>query len=128
MPQQSCLFEQEVILTKQIRLPYLLHLTKAHPVSNEKLPVILFLHGRDQRGDDLELLKIRGIPQLVEEQQDFPFIIISPQCPSYYIWPSVFDGIIAILDEVARTQPVDLSRIYLTGLSMGGYAVWDLAM
>lgn len=128
MPQQSCLFEQEIQLTKHIKLPYLLHLPLIHPESNGKLPVILFLHGRDQRGEDLELLKIRGIPKLVEEQPDFPFIVISPQCPSYYIWPSVFDGILAILDEVVRTQQADVTRIYLTGLSMGGYAVWDLAM
>ncbi|WP_438493946.1 dienelactone hydrolase family protein [Paenibacillus sp. IHBB 3054] len=129
MPQKSFLFEQEVPGSNQhLKLPYLLYLPHLLKQNGEPLPVILFLHGRDQRGDDLELLKIRGIPQLIEQRDDFPFIVISPQCPDHFIWPDIFKEVMAILDEITRTQPVDLSRIYLTGLSMGGYAVWDLAM
>jgi predicted peptidase len=82
---------------------------------------------RDQRGNDLELLKIRGIPKIAEENKNFPFIVLSPQCPSHYIWPFVFDGIMAILDELIDKHPIDHKRIFLTGLSMGGYATWDLA-
>jgi dienelactone hydrolase len=45
-----------------------------------------------------------------------------------YIWPFVFDGVLAILDEIIERYPVDPKRIFVTGLSMGGYATWDLAM
>ncbi len=75
-----------------------------------------------------ELLKIRGIPKIAEENKSFPYIVLSPQCPSHYIWPFVFDGIMAILDEIIERYPVDPKRIFVTGLSMGGYATWDLAM
>ena len=128
MAQHAQQFNKEIQILKQVNLQYLLYLPELYTETNERLPLILFLHGRDQRGDDLNLLKIRGIPQLIDTKDNFPFIVLSPQCPSYYIWPSVFDGILAILDEVSRNYPVDPNRIYLTGLSMGGYAVWDLAM
>ncbi|WP_151734657.1 prolyl oligopeptidase family serine peptidase [Paenibacillus tengchongensis] len=128
MPLENCLFDQNIMVSKHVRLPFLLHLPGPALNRDANWPVILFLHGRDQRGEDLELLKDRGIPQQLEQGAELPFIVIAPQCPGYCIWPAVFDGVMAIVDEVARTHPVDRSRIYLTGLSMGGYAAWDLAM
>nr|WP_237179215.1 PHB depolymerase family esterase [Paenibacillus sp. MMS18-CY102] len=109
-------------------MKYLLYLPDSSCMTDGKLPLILYLHGRDQRGDDLNLLKTRAIPQLIESGDNFPFIVVSPQCPSYYIWPFLFDGIMALIDDIILAHPVDPNRIYLTGLSMGGYAVWDLAM
>jgi predicted peptidase len=81
-----------------VDLPYLLHLPDCASEPQAGWPLILFLHGRDQRGNDLELLKIRGIPKIADENENFPFIVLSPQCPSHYIWPIVYDGIMAILE------------------------------
>ncbi|QHW31741.1 phospholipase [Paenibacillus rhizovicinus] len=128
MPQQAHRFHKPIIVLKQADLPYLLHQPDRSSDSGAKWPLILFLHGRDQRGNDVEQLKIRGLPRIAEDNPAFPFIVLAPQCPSYYIWPMVFDGITALLDEVIASCPVDPERIFVTGLSMGGYGAWDLAM
>jgi predicted peptidase len=97
----------------------------------QEWPLILFLHGRGERGDtleDLERVKKYGPPMLVEEQLDFPFIMVSPQCPSDSYWESHLGALDALLDEIVTTYAVDTDRIYVTGLSMGGFGTWHLAL
>ena len=107
-------------IKKWVNLNYLVYLPNKIE-DTEKLPLILFLHGLDQRGEDLELLKIRVLPQLLEKTNDFPFMVVSPQCPNHSYWNMETDGLIALLDEIISLYPVDEKRVYLTGLSMGGY-------
>lgn len=67
-----------------------------------------------------------GIPKLVEEDKDFPFIVVSPRCPADHYWiPSVLKK---LLNDVCSKLRVDRNRIYLTGLSMGGYGTWYTAI
>jgi predicted peptidase len=121
--QRECTFEQTV------RLRYLLFLPQGYDDSpGKKWPLILFLHGVDERGDDLELVKKHGIAKIVEGRPDFPFIAISPQCPDGTLWWDHHHILKAILERVVEQYAVDARRIYLTGLSMGGYGVWSLAM
>jgi len=87
-------------------------------------PLILFLHGMGERGDDLEKHKIIGLPQVLEKGKDLPFVIICPQCPEYHVWNS--ERLNRLLDEVIKKYSVDRERIYLTGLSMGGFGSWSL--
>ncbi|WP_375510152.1 prolyl oligopeptidase family serine peptidase [uncultured Nostoc sp.] len=89
------------------------------------LPTILFLHGAGERGSNLDNLKRHGVAKIVEQQPDFPFIVISPQCPRGEYWN--VDRLSALLDEVIASYPIDPDRVYLTGLSMGGYGTWHLA-
>ena len=89
------------------------------------MAVVLFLHGAGERGDDLELVKRHGPPMLVEAGRDFPFILVSPQCAADSWWSG--DVLCALLDEVIEHHDVDEDRVYLTGLSMGGYGTWELA-
>ncbi|MCC5655903.1 prolyl oligopeptidase family serine peptidase [Nostoc sp. XA010] len=89
------------------------------------LPTILFLHGAGQRGSNLDDVKKYGVAKIVEEQADFPFIVISPQSPRGEYWNVERLGI--LLDQVIASYPVDPDRVYLTGLSMGGYGTWHLA-
>lgn len=105
---------------------YLLHLPPGYATGRKRWPLILFLHGAGERGTDLNLVKKHGVAKIVEAQPDFPFIVVSPQCPTDGWWSS--ELLAAILDEVEREYRVDNKRIYLTGLSMGGYGTWDLAM
>jgi predicted peptidase len=114
-------------IKKWISLNYLVYLPDNLGVT-QNLPLIIFLHGLDQRGDDLELLKIRALPQFLEKTTDFPFIVVSPQCPDHSYWTMETDGVMSLLDEIISLYPVDEKRVYLTGLSMGGYGAWDLAM
>jgi predicted peptidase len=95
----------------------------------ERYPVLLFLHGSGERGDDLALVRRHGPPKLVlgafRPLYLDPFIVVSPQCPAGETWSA--EVLVAVLDEVCATWRIDLSRVYLTGLSLGGLGVWQLA-
>src|SRR5205823_3941888 len=75
-------------------------------------------------GDDLALVRRAGLPPVVERKEDFPFIVVAPQSPGRGWNPEALD---ALLDEVVSHYKVDKDRIYLTGLSMGGFGTWTLA-
>lgn len=118
-------------ISKEIKLKYLIHLPQQYDESNiEKWPVILFLHGIGERGENLELVKKHGIPLITEQNKNFPFITISPQCPIENFWndSTIQKAIMNMLNEVLSNYKTDSKRIYLTGLSMGGYGTWSLAL
>lgn len=93
-----------------------------------KWPLILFLHGAGERGHDPDILKKHGIRKIAEVQPDFPFIALSPQSNDGTSWEGYIQPLTSLLDETIRTLPVDTARMYLTGISMGGYGVWRLAV
>jgi len=86
---------------------------------------MIFLHGAGERGTDINLVKKHGPPKLADQKKDFPFIIVSPQCPSGQWWDA--EAVNVLVDEIIAEHAVDPTRVYLTGLSMGGYGTWDLA-
>lgn len=120
--QQEKSFAREVTIT--VKLDYLLYLPDGYEGSKESYPLLLFLHGAGESGDDLAKVKAHGPPKLVERGKDFPFLIVSPQSPGRGWNP---DALAALVDDVCANYRVDESRIYLTGLSMGGYGTWALA-
>ena len=104
---------------------YLLYVPKTDP--GVSLPLVLFLHGGGEGGDDIEKVKKHGLPKLIDGGKSFPFIVVSPQNPSHSrFWDD--QQLIRLLDELEAELPVDTSRIYLTGLSRGGYGAWRLAI
>lgn len=118
------------------RINYLLFLPEDYGRNrSERWPLILFLHGSGERGstvEELERLKVHGLPRIIAEQPGLSalttrFIVLSPQCPSWY-WTSQFDALDALLDDIQATYAVDPKRIYLTGLSMGGFGSWQYAL
>ena len=114
-------------ITKKVELGYLLHLPSDYKARGSKRwPLILFLHGAGERGTNLSLVAVHGPPKLVLQRPDFPFIVVSPQCPNNQDWDN--DSLLALLDEVVKKHKVDKSRIYLTGLSMGGFGTWSLGL
>lgn len=119
-------FEFERKITKTVGCKYLLFLPQDYSKGKKDWPLLLFLHGAGERGDSLELVGKHGPPKIVEGQPDFPFILVSPQCPKDEWWSK--DVLIALLDEVSARYRVDENRIYLTGLSMGGFGTWNLAV
>ncbi len=126
MPQRPFTFDGQV--TKPVSLKYLLHLPAAYSDAGDPWPVILFLHGAGERGSNLNLVKKHGIPKVAAQRKDFPFITISPQCPKHSWWMLQLDALTALLDDVLARHNADASRVYLTGLSMGGNGTWALAM
>lgn len=106
---------------------YLLFLPEGYAQGDAKKrwPLMLFLHGAGERGTNLTLVKKHGPPKLVEKDRSFPFVLVSPQCPRRRWWDvKVLTG---LLDDVVKTHAVDKDRIYVTGLSMGGFGTWALA-
>ena len=124
----SHIFEMKV--TKTLKGKYLLFLPEIYGKDNQPLPLILFLHGSGERGNNLAKVKKFGPHRTAEEQKGFPFIVLSPQCPSGRWWTDVdvIEMVMGMLDKVCKDYLVDTNRIYLTGLSMGGFGTWALAM
>jgi len=120
--------QQEQKLNRQVsmKIDYLLYLPPNHS-ADKKWPLIIFLHGAGERGSDLAKVKVHGPAKLVEQGREFPFVIVSPQCPSGQWWSNKVETVMALIDEIVEKYNIDETRIYLTGLSMGGYGTWSIA-
>ncbi|MCK5861994.1 MAG: prolyl oligopeptidase family serine peptidase [Candidatus Hydrogenedentes bacterium] len=121
-------FNTEVI--KSVEVNYLLYIPDTYAVSQKKWPLILFLHGAGERGNNLKMVEMHGPPkQIAQENKTFPFLVVSPQCPEDEWWSSgkQIDTLSALLDHIVATYRVDEDKIYVTGLSMGGFGTWRLA-
>ncbi len=119
--------------TRPLRLGYWLHLPREYSADTQRRwPLILFLHGAGERGEDIERVKKHGIPKVVEAMaqagEDLPFIAASPQCPQHSAWVEQEDAVLGLLDELAARYRVDTQRVYLTGLSMGGFGTYYIAL
>lgn len=89
-------------------------------------PLLLFLHGSEERGRELDRVLRHGPPRLLAEGRRFPFVVVAPQCPCGRSWSAA--KLEMLLDQVEATWPIDTRRIWATGLSMGGYGAWALAL
>ena len=114
--------------------------------AGKKYPVVLFLHGAGERGDDNKT-QLMHFPVVMAEPKNraaYPCFLIAPQCHRGRKWSNVnwsakssepmpastsdqMNVALGILDRVLAEYPTDADRVYLTGLSMGGYGSWDLA-
>jgi len=108
-------------------LEYFLYYPPDYPEQTDKdFPLLLFLHGGGESGASLDMVRKNGLPKLVSEGAEFPFLILAPQNPHKKQWWNV-RAVMALLKKVVSDNRVDRSRIYLTGLSRGGNACWELA-
>jgi len=107
-------------------------------------PLVLFLHGAGERGTDNSAQLKHGVTPILEgaDKLKQPCFLIAPQCPPDRWWAPInhetmrlseadkpnalLDAVLALVDSTIKTQPVDAKRFYVTGLSMGGFATWDL--
>lgn len=123
-PRQTA--EKATVVVQQ-EYQYLRYVPADYAADSEKRwPLVLFLHGAGERGHDINQIKRHGLPKLIEQGKDFPFVVISPQCPPGEWWNvAMLEGLI---EKVAREERIDRDRIYLTGLSMGGFGTWALAI
>jgi len=97
--------------------------------TRDKPPVIVFLHGSGERGDDNRSQLAVGLgPHVRAHAGDFPAIVVFPQAPADSEWNQLGEVVFAQLDAATREFGGDPDRTYLTGLSMGGYGVWELAL
>lgn len=111
-------------------VPYLLYLPDNYDANaKDKLPIMLFLHGRGESDGPLSLVAKWGPPLLAARGEDFPFIIVSPQCPREDSWSSDTQQarLSQLLDAMIQEFGADRQRVYLAGLSMGGSGSWRMA-
>ncbi|MDN5211770.1 prolyl oligopeptidase family serine peptidase [Fulvivirgaceae bacterium BMA12] len=107
-----------------MEMDYLLYLPDDYTRdTTQQWPLLIFLHGGGEQGTDLEKVKKHGPPMLVEKGEKFPFLIVSPQARRG--WQPEF--LYAMIKAVIKENRVDEDRVYLTGLSMGGFGTWALA-
>ena len=107
---------------------YVVNLPKDYD-ENKTYPLVFFLHGAGERGDDLEVACRHGYMRYVREQgAEYPFLFVAPQCPGWDYWGCYTESHLHFIDYICDTYPVDRDRVILTGLSMGGTGTWMLAM
>ena len=118
--------EMETVVSES--LSYYLYYPKDYKSEkNKKFPLLLFLHGGGESGDSLSTLKTNGPPKLIVQGKQFPFLILAPQNPYKKKWWNT-RAVAQLLDTIVENNRVDKNRVYLTGLSRGGSAAWEMAV
>lgn len=114
--------------TRTEKLDYLFYLPKEYGMDDSGIPLLLFLHGSGERGKDVNLVAKHGPPKLISQGKEFPFIVVSPQCPEGMWWTmdSQLEILNDMIESICENYNVDRNRIYITGLSMGGYGTWSM--
>lgn len=107
-------------------LNYLLYTPKDYAGSNKTYPLVVWLHGGDQGGSDVEKLRSSGLPKMIEDGREFPFLVFSPQNPSEELLYPI-ERVASVLEAVVANHRVDRERIYLIGYSRGGFGAWSMA-
>jgi predicted peptidase len=112
-----------------------------------KYPLVLFLHGAGERGDDNKIQLVHGADQFARDdrREQYPAFVVFPQCPTGQRWVESDWGLqtgrgefddepsdpmrltLELVDQLAKDLPIDTDRLYVTGLSMGGMGTWFAA-
>ena len=127
---------QQVAKVTSSGIGYLEYLPDGYHSNPDDYPVIISLHGVKEKGtsstnerqvlNDLPRVANVGLPRYVKAGKKYPFILISPQLKNQYgSWPPSY--VMDVLNHVRKTLRIDEQRIYLTGLSLGGFGVWKTA-
>ena len=125
-------FSQDIFLSRQIDLNsqqfrYRVFVPKDRK-QGVKIPVMLYLHGSDERGVDNEGQLSGPAPAILGTPNDFRFIIVFPQCPAGRFWDKeIIERAMAELDQTVKEFDGDESRLYIAGFSLGGYGTWTTA-
>lgn len=122
--------EQSWLTSTGYEIPYHLYLPKPDAEKpDQKPPVLVFLHGRGESYGPLAIVAKWGPPRIAARGDDLPYILVSPQCPGNTNWsaPKQQAAVIELIDHITKSYNGDTSRLYLTGLSMGGYGTWRMA-
>ena len=113
-------YKEEVSIP--VNLDYLLYTPNGYKNSKKDYPLIVFLHGAGERGTDVSKVKVHGPLNYIEQGNNIDALIVAPQCPENTYWQP--HQVAALVKSIMKTHRVEASRVYLTGLSMGGYGTW----
>jgi predicted peptidase len=106
---------------------YLLYLPKDYS-ETKKYPLIFFLHGAGERGNDLSVLKVHSIPKVFDGDVDYQAIVVSPQCKEGLTWNSQIEKLYEFIKEIISKYNVLENAVSITGISMGAYGTWQTIM
>lgn len=98
--------------------------------NSEKMPLIIQLHGAGERGcgkEDLKAVDVHGFSKVIKDE-DYECIFVMPQCPADTFWAARVESVIKFIEQLKEEYNIDEDRVYLTGLSMGGFGTWFTAM
>lgn len=95
-----------------------------YPDNYEDLPLLVYLHGAGERGENFSHLYRHGIPKLINEGKEIPAVVLAPQCPAWCVWDNIPDRLKGIIDRVAAEFNIKKDRVCITGSSMGGFGTW----
>ncbi|OKH46227.1 phospholipase [Calothrix sp. HK-06] len=95
--------------------------------ANKSAPLVLFLHGARDRGNDLNVLLKWGLPRFVDASDSLPYFFAAPQLPEGQTWVDRESDVIALLDKLIASQPIDPDRVILSGFSLGTAGAWHIA-
>jgi len=108
--------------------PYSIYLPEKYALHPDSVfSVMIYLHGGSHRGTNPELLKEWGPPKLIAAGRQFDFIVVSPQCPDNKLWISE-NWFEPLMTDLQKKYRVDTAGIFVTGISMGGFGTWQVAM
>jgi predicted peptidase len=116
-------FKSEVKIVRKADYRYLL--SKPEGYGRRRVPLLVFLHGAGERGSDLQAVAVHGPLKEIAKGRKLPFLVAAPQCPRGQWWDA--DLVNAFVEHLVRTYRIDRDRVYLTGLSMGGFGTWSAA-
>jgi predicted peptidase len=131
------LLEKRTFTSGKESLPYRLLKPESYD-PKQKYPLVVFLHGAGERGSDNQKQLVHGVAEFAKEEnrKKYPCFLIAPQCPSGPWWVGAKKGpkdnkepaalVLELIPELEKEFSIDKQRIYLTGLSMGGYGTWAL--
>ncbi|MFV8325022.1 prolyl oligopeptidase family serine peptidase [Flavobacterium sp. ZS1P14] len=108
-------------IVQKHKLGYALHIPAD---TKEKKPLLIFLHGSGEKGTDIEKVKVHG-PFKYINTHELDAYILAPQCPENEYWDE--EVLHRLILKIQKENNIDANRIYLTGLSMGGWGAWNLA-
>ncbi len=114
-------FKTEITVTRS--MTYALHIPEN--AKQGKKPLIVFMHGSGERGTNTDLLKIHGPLKYVQSHK-LDAYILAPQCPDNELYDA--EAVYRLIQKIVKENNIDDKRIYLTGLSMGGWGVWEVAI
>lgn len=119
----------DTVLSRRVKLPFRLSLPKGYAekaAQGETFPLLLFLHGMGERGTNLQRLSATGLPKLLDEGLELPYLVLMPLCPEDSFWNDEHEALHALVEYITENYAVDASRRAITGLSMGGFGTYEM--
>ena len=139
----TTLFEVRLHIEGNDTLPYRLYRSEKADTVKEALPLVIFLHGAGERGNDNVAQLTHCIRFFLDDTitNNYPFLLVAPQCPEGKRWVNTdwslpehqmepnptaeMQGVFTLMDSLIDSGMADAQNVYLCGISMGGFGVWD---